>query len=64
MWLKGGFTAALSGHASVIGWQGPLADRAKLLCQSEDTFKQDLSMQSRVELITTLPHVSPLACLP
>lgn len=46
-----------------VWWQGPLADRAKLLCQPEDMFKQDMSMQSRVDLISTLPHVQPPACL-
>lgn len=36
--------------------QGPLADRAKLHCRSGDAFKQDMGMQSRVDLISTLPH--------
>ena len=41
--------------------QGSLADKAKLVSRPGDTFRQDLSDRSRVDLISTLPLVPPPA---
>ena len=38
--------------------QGPIANRARLANQPGDAFTQDLSDQTRVDLIATLPSVS------
>ena len=41
--------------------QGALADKAKLVSRPGDSFRQDLSDRSRVDLISTLPLVPPPA---
>ena len=40
-----------------VGVQGAVADKAKLVSRPGDSFRQDLSDTSRVDLISTLPLV-------